>query len=78
MLMTSFSENSGMSESDPRHQEVISWLAEQGHSPDQIEKILAKLQEYDDKTMHESLFDSISDGKFDISSIIQEALEQED
>jgi len=67
-----------MADSESRHQEVIDWLVEQGHSPQQIEKILAKLQEYDEQTMHESLFDSINSGKFDIGSIIQEALEEQD
>ena len=67
-----------MSDSDPRHQEVIDWLKEQGHTPEQIDKILVKLQEYDDQTMHESLFDSISNGQFDISSIIQEALGEQE
>ena len=67
-----------MSSTDPRHEELVTWLTEQGHSSEQIEKILAKLQEYDDQTMHESLFDSISSGKFDIASIIQEALGEQD
>lgn len=66
-----------MSDDKPRHEEVVQWLTEQGHSSAQIEKILAKLNEYDDQTMHESLFDSINSGKFDIGSIIKEALEEE-
>jgi hypothetical protein len=62
-----------MSAEDPRHQELIDWLSEQGHGPDQIEKILAKVAEYDAQTLHESIFDSISRGQFDLSSIIKEA-----
>ncbi|MCH8841140.1 MAG: hypothetical protein IH831_10825, partial [Planctomycetes bacterium] len=30
-----------MSAEDPRHQELVEWLREQGHNPDEIEKILA-------------------------------------
>jgi hypothetical protein len=67
-----------MSAEDPRHQELVEWLCKQGHSSDQIEKILAKVAEYDAQTLHESVFDSISRGQFDLSSIIEEALGEED
>ena len=64
-----------MSAEDPRHQELVEWLREQGHNPDEIEKILAKVAEYDAQTLHESVFDSISRGHFDLSAIIEEALD---
>jgi hypothetical protein len=67
-----------MSAEDPRHQELVEWLREQGHRPDQIEKILAKVAQYDTQTMHESVFDSISRGQFDLESIIKEALGEVD
>ena len=67
-----------MTNSDPRHEELVGWLKNQGHSPTEIEKILARLADYDQQTMHESVFDSISSGKFDIATIIQEALGEED
>ena len=63
-----------MNKSDPQYQEVVDWLQTQGHSNEEIEKILAKLSEYDEQTAHESVFDSINSGKFDIASIIDEAL----
>lgn len=59
---------------DSRHQELVEWLREQGHNQDEIEKILVKVAEYDAQTLHESVFDSISRGQFDLSSIIKEAL----
>lgn len=59
---------------DPRHAELIAWLAEQGHSPDQVAKILAKVAEYDARTINESIFDSIDTGDFDLSGLIKEAL----
>jgi hypothetical protein len=64
-----------MSAEDPRHQELVEWLREQGHNSDEIEKILAKVAEYDAQTLHESVFDSISRGDFDLSAIIKEALD---
>ncbi len=53
---------------------LISWLEEQGHSREQIEKILAKVDEYDARTIHESLFDAIDRGEIDLEAIIKEAL----
>jgi hypothetical protein len=63
-----------MSEVDPRQTELVEWLREQGHSPQEIDKILAKVAEYDARTMHESIFDSINRGDFDVGTIIREAL----
>lgn len=67
-----------MSANDPRHQELVEWLREQGHNPDEIGKILAKVAEYDAQTLHESVFDSIGRGHFDLSKIIKEALGEDE
>ncbi|MEM8947040.1 MAG: hypothetical protein AAGD11_17830 [Planctomycetota bacterium] len=67
-----------MSEQDPRHHELIEWLKSQGHNAAQIERILAKVAEYDSQTTHESIFDSIDSGDFDIASLIDEALDEQD
>jgi hypothetical protein len=53
---------------------LISWLEEQGHSREEIDKILAKVDEYDARTMHESLFDAIDRGEIDLEAIVKEAL----
>ena len=63
---------------DPRHAELVAWLAEQGHSPDQVAKILAKVAEYDARKINESIFDSIDTGDFDLSGLIKEALGEDD
>jgi len=63
-----------MSESDPRNAELVGWLTERGHSPEEIAKILAKVEQYDAETVSGSIFDSIDSGDFDISAIIDEAL----
>ncbi len=57
-----------------RHAQVVTWLEDQGHTPDEIEKILAKLRAYDQQTAHESVFDSMSAGHFDLQKIIDQAL----
>lgn len=60
-----------------QHAQLIVWLENQGHSGDAIERILAKVDEYDKKTVHESVFDSIESGKFSLAQIIDEALKDE-
>jgi hypothetical protein len=63
---------------DPRHTELIAWLSDRGHSPEEVAKILAKVDEYDSDTVSGSIFDSIGRGDFDIAAIIDEALGQAD
>lgn len=63
---------------ETRHAQLVAWLENQGHSPREIEKILAKVSEYDTQTVHESIFDSIETGAFNIKKIIGEALEDDD
>jgi hypothetical protein len=63
-----------MSEVDPRQTELVEWLREQGHTQLEIDKILAKVAEYDAQTINESIFDSINRGDFDVGTIIREAL----
>ena len=62
---------------DPRHEELVQWLESQGHTETEIRRILAKVAEYDSQTLHESIFDSIDSGDFDLSSIIDEALSED-
>ncbi len=66
-----------MLENDPRHKELLEWLKSQGHNDEQIARIMAKVAEYDSRTTRESLFDSIDSGRFDIQSLIDDALTDE-
>lgn len=63
--------------SDMRHDQLVTWLEEQGHSPAEIKKILSKVAEYDAQTVQESIFDSINSGTIDLSALVQEALAAE-
>jgi hypothetical protein len=63
-------------EPDPRHRELIAWLHERGHSPEEVAKIMARVADYDEQTLSESIFDSIEKGDFDIAGLIQDALRQ--
>jgi hypothetical protein len=60
--------------SESANEQLITWLQEQGHSPAEVDKIMAKVAEYDAQTLHESIFDSISSGTIDIEKIVREAL----
>jgi hypothetical protein len=59
---------------DTPNEQLITWLQEQGHTPAEVDKIMAKVAEYDAQTLHESIFDSISSGTIDIEKIVREAL----
>ncbi|MEO0532194.1 MAG: hypothetical protein AAF266_16735 [Planctomycetota bacterium] len=60
--------------SDHQHAQLIAWLEDRGHTSDEIDRILAKVKEYDERTVHESVFDSIESGAFDLAKVIDEAL----
>lgn len=60
---------------DNRQAQLIAWLEDRGHSPEEIERILVKVAEYDERTVHESVFDSIDSGAFDLASVIKQALD---
>ncbi len=64
----------GPGSADSRNAELVGWLTERGHSPEEIAKILAKVAQYDMETVSGSIFDSIDSGDFDIAAIIDEAL----
>jgi hypothetical protein len=55
----------------------VAWLEDQGHTIAEIEKILEKVREYDEQTAHESVFDSIDTGHFDLRKLIDQALGRE-
>lgn len=62
--------------SDAQHAELIAWLEEQGRTPAEIEKVMAKVAEYDAQTVRESIFDSINSGAIDIAEFVREALKE--
>ena len=57
--------------------ELIEWLQEQGYGAEEIDKILNQVRQYDVETMHDSIMDSIAEGKIDLTKIIEEALADE-
>ena len=55
-------------------QAVIDWLQQKGHSPEEIQKILERLRQYDREMNVDSVMDSIAHGSFNLQAIIDEAL----
>ena len=56
------------------NEEVVQWLRQRGHTPEEIEKIQAKLAAYDEMVVRDALFDAMNSGSFDINMVIKEAL----
>ncbi len=57
--------------------EINHWLLECGYSQDEVDKILAELEAYDQHTHRESLFEDLSSGAFDIGPIIDAVLKED-
>ncbi|MGY8767003.1 MAG: hypothetical protein ACKVH8_01065 [Pirellulales bacterium] len=57
--------------------ELTEFLRSQGHTDEEIKRILIKVQEHDLDSRVDSIMDSIDSGDFDIQKIIQEALKDE-
>ncbi|MDP6448043.1 MAG: hypothetical protein QGG36_01665 [Pirellulaceae bacterium] len=68
-----------MTDQDDAQNELRQYLEQRGeHTPDEIAKILARLAQYDADVMRQSVFDSIDGGGFDLDTIIQDALGDEE
>jgi hypothetical protein len=61
-----------MSEGDWQ-QELTNMLAEKGHTPKEIDKIVARMKKYESELQVDSVMDSIDAGRFDLAAIIAEA-----
>lgn len=54
--------------------ELTDYLRREGHTDEQIEKILDRVRQYEVETQHDSIMDSIGMGTIDLKKIIDEAL----
>lgn len=60
--------------SDNWHEQLTEFLSGQGHSKEEVVKILALVKKYDVETTHDSVMDAIDGGQFDLAKLIDEAL----
>jgi hypothetical protein len=56
--------------------EIQQWLAERGHPPAAIEKILQRLDRFDSKINRDSVFDAMDTGELDMDALIKDALKE--
>jgi len=49
-------------------------LVERGHSSEEIQTIIKRVEDYEEKTQHDSIMDSIGTGGMDIEALVREAL----
>ena len=63
-----------MSEQEDQYSELVDWLSELGHSDTEIQKIVVRVQQYEQEMQTDSIMDSIGSGSLDLSSLIEEAL----
>jgi hypothetical protein len=60
---------------DPKeYTELTEYLRGLGQTEAEIEKILARVRQYEVETQHDSIMDSIGNGTFDLAALIKEAL----
>ena len=60
---------------DPKEfAELTEYLRGLGQTEAEIEKILARVRQYEVETQHDSIMDSIGSGSIDLAAIIKEAL----
>ena len=54
--------------------EIEQWLAQRGYPPEAIQKILERLDSFDEKINRESVFDAMETGELDMDALIKDAL----
>ena len=80
--MTSDFSSSGPPEPAPNERaelerDVRDWLETQPYSPSEIDRVMAKVKNFDARTLHESFFASLGTGSLEFSELIQSMLEPE-
>ena len=70
---TKFDKDSNM-EPTEEFKILIDWLKERGHTPEEIEKVLALVRDYEEKTQYDSVMDSIGAGRLTLDALVKEAL----
>jgi hypothetical protein len=60
---------------NPVNPAITEWLQQKGYSSEEIARIMARLADYDDKTVRDAVFDSIGQGSMTLDAIIREALQ---
>ena len=63
-----------MESNEDNYQVLKDYLVERGHGPEEIQTIITRVEDYEEKTQHDSVMDSIGTGGMDIEALVREAL----
>ena len=63
-----------MSEQSDHYAELVDWLRDLGHTGDEIQRIVVRVQQYEQEMQTDSIMDSIGSGSLDLTTLIKEAL----
>jgi hypothetical protein len=55
---------------------IADWLRNQGYAEEEIQKILARLADYDHQTLTDAVYDSIGGGGQTLDQLIQDVLKE--
>jgi hypothetical protein len=61
-----------MQPNDPTRHAIIGWLAERGHPPKAIERIMERLDQHDSQAVYRALFEDDNSSEVDVHAIIEE------
>ena len=67
-----------MSTPDQDSDQLAAFLHDEGYTPAEIQRVLERLDDFDSRTTHESVFDSIAAGSFDLHGMIKQILEEDE
>jgi hypothetical protein len=56
--------------------DLVEWFKTQNYSPDEMDQVLTKLREFDDRTLQESFFASVGTGSIEFTEIISSILSE--
>ncbi len=63
-----------MESNENNYQVLKDYLIEQGHGLEEIQLIIARVEDCQDMSQHDSIMDSIGTGGMDIEALVREAL----
>ena len=63
-----------MASNEDNYQVLKDYLVERGHGPEEIQSTITRVEDYEEKTQHDSIMDSIGTGGMDIEALVREAL----
>jgi hypothetical protein len=67
-----------MADENAVYAEVVAYLKAHGHSQEEIDQILQRVRQYEERIGLDLVMQSIAEGRFDLSALIDEAMKKTD